>query len=144
MKSSKNQEEIEKSVAKTYGSLCFAFLGTALLTYKVSGEGWWIPLVVLGGLSGLFSILVLAKALGWKRGQIIKHASSLHIENVAWFLTISILGIGFLQLGFAWSPVVGLVLLVVAYFILGSGIGLNIRSMRNEERIDPKRRKTSP
>lgn len=132
MKSSKNQEEIEKSVAKTYGSLCFAFLGTALLTYNVSGEGWWIPLVILGGLSGLFSILVLVKALRWKREQIMKHALSLHIENIAWFLAISVLGIGFLQLGFAWSFVVGLVLVVISYAVLGSGIGLNMRSMRKE------------
>lgn len=130
MKSLKNKEEIEKSVAKTYGSLCFTFLGTALLTYKVSGEGWWIPLMILGVLSGLFSILVLVKVLRWKREQIIKHASSLHIENIAWFLAITVLGIGSLQLGFAWSRVVGLVLVGVAYFVLGSGIGLNIRSMR--------------
>ena len=127
MKASKNQEEIEKSVAKTYGSLCFTFLGTALLTYSVSGEGWWIPLMILGVLSGLFSVLVLVKVWGWKREQIIKHASAIHIENIAWFLTITVLGIGSLQLGFAWSRTVG-----VAYLVLGSGIGLNIRSMRKK------------
>lgn len=137
MNSSGNRKELEKSVARTYGSLAVALLATALLVYNVSDGAEWIPLVIVGGLSALFSALISRRALRWKREQIVRHASSLHMENVIWFLGISTLGIGALQLGFVWGRVVGFVLIGVAYFILGSGIGLNMRSIRKQRAPTP-------
>lgn len=130
MKSITNHRELEKSVVKTYGSLCLALFATGILTYNVAGEGWWLPLVILGGLIAIFSVLVWFGIFRGTREQIVNRAAVLHMENITWFLAICTLGIAIIQLGSKVYLYSGLILVGIAYVILLIGIGLDVSKVK--------------
>lgn len=133
MTSVKNRRGLEKSVAKTYGSFSLALFATGLLTLNVSGGFWWLPLVILGGFSAIFSALVWFGAFKRRGEQIVERATALYIGNIAWFLGISTLGIAVMQLGGKWF-FGGLLLVAIAYVVLISGIALNAVTVGREIR----------
>jgi len=114
VKITKQERELEKRTAKAYGSLSLGLFATGLQVCSISDGSGWITLLVLGIASALFAIY-LAFIHRWKRKEILRIASRVQIEPVAWFLGFSALGIGIIQIGL---KIQGLMCVGLGYIIL--------------------------
>ncbi len=95
------ERKLEKSTAQAHGLLALGLLRTALLPSS--------PWVVLCTLGAIFAILDIA--------------SKVQVGHVAWFLAFILLGTGLTSRGEFWLQILGTVCFIVAYAILGFGIG---------------------
>ncbi len=130
MELTKLERECEKMVAETHGGLSLALFATAVLIYTSTDSPWWIAGVILGILFALSTIILIFLKTRVPK-KVVKTLLELRIKYLAWFFGVFALGVSLLQ-GKYIIP--GVISLVVAYIILGAGIGANLGTLKKRKR----------
>ncbi|OGO06612.1 MAG: hypothetical protein A2Z76_01750 [Chloroflexi bacterium RBG_13_56_8b] len=124
METEEQVKQYKNSTVEAFGSLSLGLWTVALVGYLTSGISWeTYILIVLGGLSALFSIYLV---LPWdcvyrkqkvvlkcfEKKQILKIAKSL-----GWLIVLAVFGVRLVQTKVDWLIIAGLIFAIFAYVV---------------------------